>query len=62
MLQTLARLHEEYGPVVRIAPDKVSVGDWKAYREIYAANKVSSKDPEFYGGAKFVRLDNIFGM
>jgi len=48
--------------VVRIAPDKVSVGDWKAYREIYAANKVSSKDPEFYGGAKFVRLDNIFGM
>ncbi|CAI4217636.1 unnamed protein product [Parascedosporium putredinis] len=58
---TLAELHDRYGPVVRIAPNEVSISDWRAYREIYT-NKANVKDEEFYGAAKFLRLENIFSM
>lgn len=55
-------LHDKYGPVVRIGPDKVSIGDWTAYREIYGNTRSSTKDASFYGAATFGPHENIFSM
>jgi cytochrome P450 len=42
-------LHDEYGPIVRVGPNEVSIQDWAAYRQIYN-NHNSSKTPSFYNG------------
>ncbi|CZR58187.1 uncharacterized protein PAC_08078 [Phialocephala subalpina] len=60
--QTLLALHQKYGPVVRVSPDEVSVGDYKYYREIYS-QKASIKDEAFYASGTFlVGHENIFSM
>lgn len=42
-LQDVVRLHETYGPVVRIAPNEVSFVDEGALRELYGHGKASVK-------------------
>lgn len=51
----LKRLHAEYGPVVRIAPDELTYNCSKAWRDIYGRNKqpngettLFNKDPILY--------------
>ncbi|TLD26995.1 hypothetical protein PspLS_04596 [Pyricularia sp. CBS 133598] len=51
----LKRLHAEYGPVVRIAPDELTYNCSKAWRDIYGRNKQANgettlfnKDPVLY--------------
>ncbi|KAJ6084369.1 cytochrome P450 [Penicillium sp. IBT 16267x] len=60
--QELDTLHKKYGPVVRIGPNEVSVGDYRYYRPIYNDSKSVTKDPHFYSVATFVRKSNIFQM
>ncbi|KAL2782939.1 cytochrome P450 [Aspergillus keveii] len=59
--QRLEKLHREYGPVVRVAPNEVSIADWKVYREIYST-KANAKTDEFYAPASFLDHENIFSM
>jgi benzoate 4-monooxygenase len=37
--ETIAKLHEEYGPIVRIAPNEVIISDKSAIREIYSTTQ-----------------------
>jgi hypothetical protein len=41
-------LHKEYGPIVRITPDEVSLSDPSNYEKIYSVGSKYSKDPVFY--------------
>jgi hypothetical protein len=45
--ENLRRLHLEYGPIVRIAPDEVSIADPSAINEIYGFKRPFVK-PDFY--------------
>ncbi|KAK5988862.1 Cytochrome P450 monooxygenase ORF9-like protein [Cladobotryum mycophilum] len=49
------RLHQQYGPVVRIAPDEVSFTSWAALKEIYCSGGSGYDKTEFYD------LFKIFG-
>lgn len=60
--QELYKLHQQYGAVVRIGPNEVSIGDHRYYRPIYTDSKSVVKDPHFYAAATFVGRDNIFQM
>ncbi|RYP50490.1 hypothetical protein DL768_003995 [Monosporascus sp. mg162] len=42
------RLHLEYGPVVRIAPNEVSFASWEGVREIYGSGGSGYDKTEFY--------------
>ncbi|KAK7050041.1 hypothetical protein VNI00_005473 [Paramarasmius palmivorus] len=44
----LQRLHEEYGPVVRVAPNELHFADPNAYADIYSSPARFLKDPGFY--------------
>jgi hypothetical protein len=55
------KLHEKYGPVVRVGPNEVSISDWTAYRDIYGG-KASTKEDSFYATAVFLSRENIFSM
>ncbi|KAJ4244588.1 hypothetical protein NW762_014444 [Fusarium torreyae] len=50
--RAMHRLHEKYGPVVRIAPNNLSFINPQAWKDIYAHKKSRDqemiKDPEFY--------------
>ncbi|EXJ67488.1 uncharacterized protein A1O5_09501 [Cladophialophora psammophila CBS 110553] len=59
--QSLRELHNQYGPVVRVGPNEISVSDWRAYREIYS-HKASSKTDFFYRDTSLTGHDNIFTM
>ena len=61
-IKRLLELHEQYGPVVRVGLNEVSIGSWKYYRALYGNPKTSTKQLEFYGAATFVGKDNIFQM
>ncbi|KAL7781172.1 cytochrome P450 [Trichoderma afarasin] len=61
-LLKLLQLHKDYGPLVRIGPNEVSISDWRYYRAIYSSNKASSKLPTFYLPIVFVDQHNIFAM
>lgn len=37
--ETIVELHEEYGPIVRIAPNEVIISDKTAIREIYSTTQ-----------------------
>jgi hypothetical protein len=37
--ETIVELHEEYGPIVRIAPNEVIISDKSAIREIYSTTQ-----------------------
>lgn len=60
--QELYKLHQQYGSIVRIGPNEVSIGDHRYYRPIYSDSKSTMKDPHFYAAANFVGKDNIFQM
>nr|ACH72905.1 AflG [Aspergillus ochraceoroseus] len=45
IVRDLQRLHEQYGPVVRIAPDELSFINPEAAKPIYTSNPEFSKDP-----------------
>lgn len=60
--QKVLQLHRQYGPVVRVGPNEVSLSDWTAYREIYT-NKTTTKTELLYASAQLTgRHDNIFGI
>lgn len=42
------RLHEKYGPVVRIAPNEVAFTSWAAIKEIYCSGGSGFDKTEFY--------------
>jgi hypothetical protein len=51
--QTMLKLHEKYGPIVRTAPRQVSFTDAPAWKVIYghktgSKTKTFVKDPKFY--------------
>jgi hypothetical protein len=58
----LLGLHQRYGRVVRIAPDKVSVAAPEYYRTIYNDARAAHKDPAFYAQATFNDRTNLFQM
>ncbi|KAI3336999.1 cytochrome P450 family protein [Xylariaceae sp. AK1471] len=43
----LVDLHERYGPVVRIGPNELSVGDPEAFRKIYSISNAFPKGPSY---------------
>lgn len=42
------QLHQQYGPVVRIAPNEVSFTSWEALKEIYCSGGSGHDKTEFY--------------
>ncbi|KAL4936311.1 hypothetical protein BDV06DRAFT_233532 [Aspergillus oleicola] len=67
VVQILRRLHEKHGPLVRIAPDEVSVADPSAVKLIYGAKSGFAKT-DFYApwavgitphGDHFAQMDNV---
>ncbi|KAH6949386.1 cytochrome P450 [Ilyonectria sp. MPI-CAGE-AT-0026] len=55
----LEKLHQKYGPIVRVGPNEVSLSDWKMYRPVYTS-KQNFKDPRFYGAFAFLGHGNVF--
>jgi cytochrome P450 len=51
-------LHQEYGPVVRIGPGEVSIGDYQLYRRIYSQNS-STKEESFYTATTLLGHENL---
>ncbi|SPN99927.1 uncharacterized protein DNG_02779 [Cephalotrichum gorgonifer] len=43
----LLDLHRQYGPIVRVGPNEVSISDWKYYRPLYN-NPAALKEVDFY--------------
>ncbi|KAH8893591.1 cytochrome P450 [Thozetella sp. PMI_491] len=58
----LEEFHAKYGPVVRVGPKEVSIGNWKHLRSIYTNAKGAVKGHGFYTAATFVGKHNIFEM
>ncbi|KAI4255884.1 MAG: hypothetical protein L6R42_006509 [Xanthoria sp. 1 TBL-2021] len=56
--QKIAKLHQEYGPIVRIAPHEVHLSDPENYDKIYHVGSKFSKDAQFYGG--FANPNSMF--
>ncbi|KIK55316.1 hypothetical protein GYMLUDRAFT_47885 [Collybiopsis luxurians FD-317 M1] len=50
LVTELVRLHEVYGPVVRIGPNKLHFNDRRAYHDIYTHGTTLTKEPAFYHG------------
>lgn len=51
--QTMPKLHDRYGPIVRTAPCELSINDASAWKAIYGHKTGSKlrtfeKDPKFY--------------
>ncbi|KAI0835728.1 cytochrome P450, partial [Hypoxylon sp. FL0890] len=42
------RIHAKYGPVVRVSPDRVHVGDPEFFHEVYSSGSKYMKDPAFF--------------
>ncbi|EFX00361.1 cytochrome p450 monooxygenase [Grosmannia clavigera kw1407] len=58
---TILKLHQKYGPLVRISPDEVSVNDVTAYTEIYSQTSKFPKAKYFYY-AFTDQTANLFSM
>lgn len=62
IVHDIVALHEQYGPVVRIAPDELSYNDPGASRPIYHSNPEFPKDPmhlpPFHNGAPGILAAN----
>ncbi|KAF5344620.1 hypothetical protein D9757_013905 [Collybiopsis confluens] len=50
LVDELVRLHEIYGPVIRIGPNKLHFKDRRAFHDIYTNGSSMLKDPAFYHG------------
>ncbi|KAJ6102214.1 cytochrome P450 [Penicillium sp. IBT 16267x] len=46
--RTIHRLHETYGPMVRVGPNEVSFNTLAALRQIYGAGSVFGRPESFY--------------
>ncbi|KAH7160419.1 cytochrome P450 [Dactylonectria estremocensis] len=57
----LRKLHEKYGPIVRVGPNEISLSDWRMYRRIYT-DKQHLKDPQFYLPFSFLGHGNVFSV
>ncbi|OAQ68193.2 cytochrome P450 4A21 [Pochonia chlamydosporia 170] len=53
-------LHEEYGPVVRIAPNEVSYTSWPALKEIYCSGGSGYDKSDFYNLFKIYGRRTMF--
>ncbi|KAG6001571.1 hypothetical protein E4U21_004089 [Claviceps maximensis] len=53
-------LHEQYGPVVRIAPDEVSFTSWAAVKEIYCSGGSGYDKSRFYDLFKIYSRRTMF--
>jgi cytochrome P450 len=63
MVFWVQRLHQQYGPTVRVAPDELAFASPQAWQDIYH-NKAALKDPNFYGETsngiqEILRADNV---
>lgn len=61
MWKSLFNLHESYGPLVRVGPGEVSVGDFQLYRKIYSQNS-STKEDSFYRATTLLGHENLAGF
>ena len=52
------KLHDKYGPLVRIGPGEVSIGDYHLYRRIYSQN-TCTKEESFYGASTLLGKDHL---
>ncbi|KIK53192.1 hypothetical protein GYMLUDRAFT_179261 [Collybiopsis luxurians FD-317 M1] len=50
LVHELIKLHEIYGPIVRIGPNKLHFKDRQAFHDIYTYGSTLLKDPAFYHG------------
>ncbi|KIK58366.1 hypothetical protein GYMLUDRAFT_246084 [Collybiopsis luxurians FD-317 M1] len=50
LVAKIERLHELYGPVVRIGPNKLHFNDRRAYHDIYSNGNTLVKEPRLYRG------------
>ncbi|KIK54972.1 hypothetical protein GYMLUDRAFT_886116 [Collybiopsis luxurians FD-317 M1] len=50
LVAEIEKLHELYGPVVRIGPNTLHFNDWHAYHDIYTHGTTLVKEPRFYRG------------
>ncbi|BCS17346.1 cytochrome P450 [Aspergillus puulaauensis] len=48
-LWEIEKMHEKYGPIVRITPHEIHIKDSSYYDSIYTNSKKLSKDPNFVG-------------
>ncbi|THV04023.1 cytochrome P450 [Dendrothele bispora CBS 962.96] len=48
LLEQIEKLHKQYGPVIRIAPNVLHFNDERAYYQIYGVGSTFTKDPELY--------------
>ncbi|KAL5385689.1 hypothetical protein PMIN06_008813 [Paraphaeosphaeria minitans] len=53
-------LHEKYGPIVRIAPNQVSVGAPKAVRQIYPVSSTAFPKSDWYSVFRGTRRVDLF--
>ncbi|KAK6369429.1 hypothetical protein LTS17_009772 [Exophiala oligosperma] len=56
--QSLLKLHDEYGPIIRIGPGEVSIGDYQLYRKIYSQN-TTTKEDSFYKATTLLGHENL---
>ncbi|KAF5361514.1 hypothetical protein D9758_006134 [Tetrapyrgos nigripes] len=57
-IEQLQKLHQMYGPVVRVAPNELHFSNPRAYGDIYSATSKCTKDPNLYDS--FPQVDSIF--
>lgn len=48
LVKHLKRLHDEYGPVVRIRPNEVHIFDWEAYHTVFKQGTTFHRPGDFY--------------
>ncbi|KAL4881889.1 cytochrome P450 [Aspergillus karnatakaensis] len=58
--QCFFELHRQYGTVVRVGPNEVSIADPKVYRKIYTS-RTHLKEARFYEPFQFLGNGNLFG-
>ncbi|PHH73550.1 hypothetical protein CDD83_4716 [Cordyceps sp. RAO-2017] len=56
------RLHQQYGPVVRLAPNEVSFTSWPALKEIYCSGGSGYDKTDFYDMFKVFGTRTLFTM
>ncbi|KAF5377394.1 hypothetical protein D9757_009729 [Collybiopsis confluens] len=50
LVAEIERLHDAYGPVVRVGPNTLHFKDKKAFHDIYTYGRTLIKEPQFYHG------------
>ncbi|KIW50904.1 hypothetical protein PV05_09681 [Exophiala xenobiotica] len=50
LVKHLRKLHDQYGPIVRVRPNELHIFDWEAYRTVFRAGSDFHRSPEVYSG------------